>query len=180
MKVYQFFQIATLNGPLPEPILYAFTNDKELSNAFTNTRNMKLFAKQVINIPKKEYKEFADKHRGYILGSCGFTTRSTLSFDREQIARFVATRSEEQFVYTSSDKIITELSKHTKECSEIFNDDLIKALKILNYFDIFTFSMKNEYYFYPTATEFNDTQDLNLKYDMLELFVYFFGDTIKI
>lgn len=180
MKVYQFFQIATLNGPLPEPMLYAFTNDKELSNAFTNTRNMKLFAKQVINIPKKEYKEFADKHRGYILGSCGFTTRSTLSFDREQIARFVATRSEEQFVYTSSDKIITELSKHTKECSEIFNDDLIKALKILNYFDIFTFSMKNEYYFYPTATEFNDTQDLNLKYDMLELFVYFFGDTIKI
>ena len=120
MKVYQFFQIATLNGPLPEPF----------SNEFTNTRNMKLFAKQVINIPKKEYKEFADKHRGYILGSCGFTTRSTLSFDREQIARFVATRSEEQFVYTSSDKIITELSKHTKECSEIFNDDLLKALNI--------------------------------------------------
>lgn len=180
MKVYQFFKIASLDGPLPEPILYAFTNDKELSNAFTNTRNMKLFAKQIIDIPKKEYKEFADKHSGYILGSCGFTTRSTLSFNREQIARFVTTRSEEQFVYTSSDKIITELSKHTKECSEIFNDDLIKALKILNYFDIFTFSMKNEYYFYPTATEFNDTQDLNLKYDMLELFVYFFGDTIKI
>ena len=180
MKVYQFFKVASLNGPLPEPMLYAFTNDKELSTAFTNTRNMKLFAKQVIDIPKKEYKEFADKHSGYILGSCGFTTRSTLSFDREQIARFVATRSEEQFVYTSSDKIITELSKHTKECSEIFNDDLLKALNILNYFDILTFSMKNEYYFYPAATEFNDVQDLNLKYDMLELFVYFFGDTIKI
>lgn len=180
MKVYQFFQIATLNGPLPEPILYAFTNDKELSIAFINTRNMKLFAKQVIDIPKKEYKEFADKHRGYILGSCGFTTRSTLLSDREQIVRFVATRSEEQFVYTSSDKIITELSKHTKECSEIFNDDLLKALNILNYFDILTFSMKNEYYFYPASTEFNDVQDLNLKYDMLELFVYFFGDTIKI
>lgn len=180
MKVYQFFKVASLDGPLPEPILYAFTNDKELSNAFTNTRNMKLFAKQVIDIPKKEYKEFADKHSGYILGSCGFTTRSALSFDREQIVRFVATRSEEQFVYTSSDKIITELSKHTKECGEIFNNDLLKALNILNYFDILTFSMKNEYYFYPAATEFNDVQDLNLKYDMLELFVYFFGDTIKI
>ena len=180
MKVYQFFKVATLDGPLSEPLLYAFTDDKKLSNEFTNTRNMKLFAKQVIDIPKKEYKEFADKHRGYILGSCGFTTRSGLSPDGEQIARFVATRSEEQFVYTSSDKIISELSKHTKECSEIFNDDLLKALKIINYFDIFTFSVQNEYYFYPETIPFNDTQDLNLKYDMLELFVYFFGDSIKL
>ena len=180
MKVYQFFKVATLDGPLSEPLLYAFTDDKKLSNEFTNTRNMKLFAKQVIKIPKKEYKEFADKHRGYILGSCGFTTRSGLSPDGEQIARFVATRSEEQFVYTSSDKIISELSKHTKECSEIFNDDLLKALKIINYFDIFTFSVQNEYYFYPETIPFNDTQDLNLKYDMLELFVYFFGDSIKL
>ena len=62
MKVYQFFKVASLDGPLPEPILYAFTNIVNENSLFRKQEEEKkdtskevLTLEHTITVEDKDY-----------------------------------------------------------------------------------------------------------------------------
>ena len=178
MKVYLFYRVATKTMNIDPPSLYAFTENKELADKFELTRDMKQFYLKKVKMSEEEFTKFR-----YDFGHCnlrlsGFTTRIK-DFGKD-IVFLVTTELEEEQTYLKADNILKELAKYTLMDGAYFNTDILKALNKLNYFALYKFYSMDEYYLY---NGFNPTEvnhfDLGIEYDMLNLFFYFYGNTMN-
>lgn len=179
MNMYSIFMIADQTGIFSEPRLYAISNNKELVQEFKETRNMNFFRIKKDEMTKSEYKKYADKYKAYVLGMRGYITHSDISRTKSKIVSIVSTSYEEETVYIKSGHTQSELAKHTLEDSDIFNDEIIEALKYFMYFDFYMTSSSDEFDYYSGyQISINDSfKDWNV--DMLELFIMFYGNTLS-
>lgn len=179
MKVYLFYRVATKTMNIDPPTLYAFTENKELADKFELTRDMKQFYLKKVKMNEEEFNKFR-----YDFGHCnlrlsGFTTRIK-DFGKD-IMFLVTTEKEEESVYLRADDILKELGKYTDMEAGYFNTEVMKALNQLNYYSLYKFYSNDENYLYSGINPIGVNHfDLNLTYDMLNLFFFFYGDTLKL
>lgn len=180
MKVYVFYMVANSTGLLDVPRMYAVTHKKHIAQGFKESRNMKYFLLKEYEQDDDEFKLHADKYRNYILGTRGFTTRSKDSINGQETVYITATQGEEEHTYIQSENVTFELGKHTVDNSEIFNDDIVKSLNDLQYFEMYRFYRDSDAYFYSGLEDFTRPEDFDWKIDMLALFLYYYGYTMNL
>lgn len=179
MKLYLFLKIADSKGVYDNPIVYAFTKDKELANDFCRTRNMKIFYKKEIDVTKTVYNNYLLNYRGHLLTKSSFVTKSNKSFVGYETVCLTVTVFEEETVYINADKTLEELAKYTSADSFMFNENIMNNLNIIKYFDIFKFysaDSQTSYSYFNTIMP----SDFNLRVDYLALFLHFYGNTMLI
>lgn len=175
MKLYIFLLIGDMRGSYPEPLMYAFTQRKSLAKSFKETRNMDNFIYKEVEIDEERYNRFVINYpkKNLIMSSL-----STKDENGETIKIGIPlTYSEEEFVLLRNDTVIYELSKYTTSDIVMLNDGILEALSEINYFDVLSFynNIDNE--------SFNSVSMklsyLDLSYDQLEIFLYFYGYMLK-
>lgn len=178
MKVYIYYQHKTKTQKIVPPRIYGFTDDKEIAKKFELTRDMDQFHLKKVKMSTDEYKMFSYKYGQCYLKLSGFST-NIKNFGKD-IVFLVTTELEEEQTYLKADNILKELAKYTLMDGAYFNTDILKALNKLNYFALYKFYSMDEYYLY---NGFNPTEvnhfDLGIEYDMLNLFFYFYGNTMN-
>ena len=161
------------------PFLYAVTDKKYLKKSFMEERKKSMFTAIEKIISKEEFLEFCKHHSKYLLGRRGFRTNSPSSFNNDAIVYLTATDYEEMDVVTKEDCVFLEIGRYTDEEAKVFNKDILKALNILHYFEIYKFVNDNhcEYdYFVRGVDKFTSE---NYKIDNFGVFLYLYGNTIN-
>jgi hypothetical protein len=175
MKTYIFLLIGDARGSYPEPLLYAFTAKKSLAKSFKETRDMDNFIYKEVNIDEEEYNRFASKYPKKNLIMSSLSTRN----DNGDITKISLplTYSEEEFILLRSDNVMYELSKYTIMESMILDDHILDALNDISYFDIMAFYNNMDRESFSSLTM--KLNSLDLTYDQLEIFLYFYGYMMK-
>lgn len=188
-KIHLFFRLKDIiDGQLyGKPVLYAYTDDEELAEIFTNTRDMRIFHEEIKKVSVEEFMEFSKTYSSQRLLIGNFITKDdTLGYIRRTSLPIVVTDSEEKKTYLSLDKIYTSLSRH------VFNPGILKkkygvALQTLNFNDFYLLSQKgflpygDEYFAYEFQRPIqcvNDTIE-NIHEDSFSIFMDFYGSTMK-
>lgn len=166
-----------------EPSLYAFTDKKYLKESFCEEREMSLFSVVDREVSKEEYKHLSRSLHSYILGRRGFETNSSSSVlvSKKTHVYITATETEEMDVFIKSDVVMYEMAKHTDLIVKYFKDDIIKALNTIHYFEIYKFANPDDMdYFIEGVSPYTiDAGNSNFKADMLSVFLYLYGNTMK-
>lgn len=179
MKVYIFYQCRTKAHKISPPRLYAHTTNKELAEQFEMTRDMKQFYLKKVKMTDEEYNEFRYKYSASNLRLSGFTTN--IKDFGPDVMFLVTTEKEEEDTYLRADDILKELGKYTMMDGAYFNKEIMKALNELNYFSLYKFYSNDENYLFNGFNPANANHfDLGIKYDMLNLFFYFYGSTLNV
>ena len=179
-KIYKIFRVADRNGRLAEPFLYAFTDNPDYLKNFKSTRNMKFFCVNTEEMDKREFMMFADKE-GYGKKLCLRTYKTKADEDSiKPYKRINLIVTEDEDIKTSMhvDGILEELAKYTCDMSFLENKYL-KALHQLYFFDVFVWNKEAEVLpFYDGIKENSFDRIDELQFDQLEVFLFFFGNTM--
>lgn len=177
-----------------EPYLYAYTNNKEYYKRFKNERNNKIFIIKEKDVSKEDYYDFAKKHKNLNLKECLFETYSETEdgYNRE-IVRLICTYNEESSVILNFEYIAGEISKLTSDVALSFNEEIVKALNDLYYYDFLKQKIQNlrvnehnETYYglLPNKTYYEELDNLDespigYNYDYLAIFIKMYGYTLS-
>lgn len=185
MKLWLIYQVADSTGEFDTPVLYAVTTEKSLFKDFMNTRKTEYF--RVIkkaDVLESNWRTFRNTHKAYRLIRVKVETSRETKFDPKHI-EVVMTEREEELVYLRQDQIYQELAKHTFPNAKLFCEELIRALDVINFFEIYWYYADDRSSFYSCYTkemkDFNEYPEdmIRVKWDMFSIFMYFFGNTMK-
>jgi hypothetical protein len=162
------------------PILYAFTNDKELYQAFKEERDMKKFIIQKKEIKEDEYKKFADKYRGCVLGRRGYLTKPPSSdyLGKRYHLKIVSTWDEEMQSYIQGESVYHFLREYIDPIATYFNTDILKALNTLGYFNVMKF-VTPELNFLDGVIDRENFLSFDYDVDAFSVFNALYGNTFK-
>lgn len=189
-KLYIFFQICDAKKNIyAKPILYAYTDDKNLYNQFKETRNMQLFGEKILDIDDDEYNSFYLKNPEERLLMSSFITKNNDEYFYKKSLSFVVTDIEEMSVYVNQEKIFHILNKHTFNAS-IFSKKYYKAFDHFCFNDIYLFYRDHQYDFYENfqyeeigyecdglISETSSFKDVHV--DTFSIFMDFYGYTMN-
>ena len=178
MKLYLFFQFRNNTGKLDQPILYAYTDKKKHMKKFIETRNMDYFYLKEVKMSDKEFLHFQDKHQSYMLSDFSFLTRMIELPTFTQHIKIVATIGEGQRVYSLADGIFNIMGENGLDPSVYrLKKKYQKTLSEMSYFAIMNWYAKDELPFEISSMDiFND---LDCRVDAFQIFLYFYGYTMK-
>lgn len=164
-------------GFVVEPNLYAFTNNKKYKDKFIKQRDMSKFMyKKIEDISKDEYFKLVAKYRGYELHEGTFKTVN--EFDVKTSVTLVCTYKEEESTVLSDWCDLFDDIKERLVDAQIFKEDYIKALGLLEYFNVYLFyNGKARYwteYYEPVRSTLPD-----FRIDELKVFLKKYGNTFK-
>lgn len=172
------------------PILYAFTNNKDFASDFKKYRNMNKFIfRKETDISKSEYNSFSSKWHKCELTLGQFYTRGEV-FGKRIPVTVLCTYREEETVLINSDRLWEQYSDRFFDAN-IINNKYLSALNNLLYFKFYGFfKLRPKYdvsdFYEPYYTAYGPPTDFILSeiqdgydYDDLRLFLRFFGDTFK-
>lgn len=189
MTLYLFYKKSP-EGFVNDPVLYAFTNNKDVANKFRNDRNMDKFVfHKETGVSKDEFNRFSSQYHKCELINGHFYTKGDILNKRVPVS-VLCTCKEEETVLINSDKMWNEYKDCLFDASMIKNKYL-KALNTLMYFKFYGFfELKSKYdvddFYEPYYSAYGPSADFILgemqngyQYDDLKLFLHFFGDTFK-
>ena len=189
MTLYLFYKKSP-EGFDNDPILYAFTNDKDFANKFKKYRNMNKFIfRKETGVSKSEYNKFSSQWHKCELINGQFYTRGDILSKRVPVS-VLCTCKEEETVLINSDRMWDEYIDRFFDTS-VINDKYLNALNKLLYFKFYGFfKLRPKYdvddFYEPYYSAYGPPTDLILaeiqegyQYDDLKLFLRFFGDTFK-
>lgn len=154
--------------------LYAFTPEKDISDIFKETRNMKLFYEKKISMSRDEYEEFCDEYDDYLIEYHLFKTKT--------IEKGVYCKKE---IYMLCTKIESDLVLYYPEdylINILLNDFNIQGLSgpiDLFFNDKITNALAKYFYYYEFAnsTREFDSSELDIDIDQVALFIRLFSNT---
>jgi len=168
MQVYFIYKITDT------PLLYAITDKKDLKDEFLSTRRKNGFKSVKKDLTKEEWIRFTSIHSSYLLGYKWFKTKDE---DGESTdISVVATRKEEGEVFNKSDIVFTELARFVDEEAIKFNNELLSALDVLLYYNVYKWDNTNKGIYNP-FTAGVENRFLEYEIDTFNLFLYLFKDT---
>lgn len=168
MKLYRIYYVLDEDkSPLPEPLLYAITDDKEKVKLFKEQRSSKYYTIKVSDLPKKDALTVMDKCKGQLLTITKFFS-TLLNID------VVCTRREEADIVLHSQDIITKEVKKYMINPAIFKSSILSNLIDIDYVEFYK-------YFHPyiTMDDMSDTLDGLSRIDELNLFIFKYGWSLK-
>lgn len=152
--------------------LYAYTDNKSHAKLFERDRDMRKFTKIKKSLCKQEVNYLANEYQNGYLKEIKIPIYDKTNekwFD----GIFIMT-AEEYFSLTLAEVQLMEsdLYKHCWDHPGLFNDDIVKALEVLEY---------NNVYRQLTATTGNYINNIEIKVkpDLLGLFLRYYGKTMK-
>lgn len=183
------------------PVLYAFTQYKEILEEFKRFRKMDMFYVKKKKFTKDEYKEtFISKSNvnwtGYYLERRAFKTCSSSNIYNVKNIEIVATGKEEIDTILKSDDFIVDMSSSLKKLNMYyFNDDIKKDLNKLHYKEIAEMSLpfisdEVHYRVHDLSLIQSSRFDLfdmlrddliidSMEVDQFAIFITLFGNTLK-
>jgi len=173
MKIYLIYKIYEALTP----ILYAFTEDKNILNDFKSERNMNIFKVKEKTIDKENFERMRISHHDYLLGRKSYITKALSSYSLTTSVKIVSTDAEEFSVFVQSDRIGKILGKYTDPIfGEIVNDKIMKELNNLYYYSVIRYG-DEECIVAAGATPLNDYL---YNIDQLSVFMMLYGDTMVV
>lgn len=192
--VYLIFQIRNQARNLDLIKLYAYTTKKKLLNDFIENRDMSLFRVEEKEVTDTDFTQFQIIHAKERLTTMHFETLEIINGKRK--TKNVAVTGpiyEEEFIFLNSDKIMNEIAKTTIPTAKFLKDEYIRALQFFHYFEFDAYkSERAEFDSFYSGFNFDCDDDslygfpitehlyFNCKYDQLSLFIYFYGQTLKV
>ena len=192
--VYLIFQIRNRVRNLDVIKLYAYTTKKKLLNDFIENRDMSLFRVEEKDVPDTDFTQFQIIHAKERLTTMHFETLDIINGKRKtKNVSVTGPVYEEEFIFLNSDKIMNEIAKTTISTAKFLKDEYIQALQFFHYFEFDAYkSERAEFDSFYSGFNFNCDDDslygfpitehlyFNCKYDQLSLFIYFYGQTLKV
>ena len=145
--------------------IYAYTDNKEYYKKFKEQRNMKNFIYKKKELTGEQVSELAREYNNGILENC-----SLKYSDNGKIShiKMIITKMEKFAIMNeSSDLLACGIYQYAWIPPEIFNDEIIKSLKILNYTKCHNLLSKGNSFF-----------EIFTEADELGIFLRQFSDTI--
>lgn len=192
--VYLIFQIRNRVRNLDVIKLYAYTTKKKLLNDFIENRDMSLFRVEEKDVPDTDFTQFQIIHAKERLTTMHFETLDIINGKRKtKNVSVTGPVYEEEFIFLNSDKIMNEIAKTTISTAKFLKDEYIQALQFFHYFEFDAYkSERAEFDSFYSGFNFDCDDDslygfpitehlyFNCKYDQLSLFIYFYGQTLKV
>lgn len=181
MKIYLIYKRVECEE---QSTLYAFTTKAYIKDRFVEERRKDVFRVREKELSKSLFRSFLSKYKSLELSIKSFETRDlniTGERYKTKYIQFVASYKEELDVFIKSDQVIYEIGKNTTSCAQYFNSELIRALYILLYFDIYKFAkgiyINDSFAECLPYFEF-DNRERGYKVDQFMMFLKLFGNTI--
>ena len=192
--VYLIFQIRNQARNLDLIKLYAYTTKKKLLNDFIENRDMSLFRVEEKEVTDTDFTQFQIIHAKERLTTMHFETLDIINGKRKtKNVSVTGPVYEEEFIFLNSDKIMNEIAKTTISTAKFLKDEYIRALQFFHYFEFDAYkSERAEFDSFYSGFNFDCDDDslygfpitehlyFNCKYDQLSLFIYFYGQTLKV
>lgn len=171
MKVYIYYD-ANLKS------IYAFTDNKNLAKTFERERNMKVFVKKVVEMTRDEFLQFELTRGRYCLAERFYQTRDTSTgIQKIRHVAIVGPEHEENTVFSKSMSVCDEAAKFYNPLIATLNDEYLKALAVLQYWDIMR--MSNVISPYKPEEDILCEAPSDMEVDSFELFLLLYGHTFK-
>lgn len=188
MNIYMFYIKASKEFKDNPPTLYAYTDNKKISDQFKLQRNMNRFVYMKAKFTKDEYLSFSKYHDKYQLRYCQFYTKSDM-FGRRAPVSVLCTYKEEESILFNSDRLWNEYSKYLFD-GKCFKSEYLRALETLLFMKLYLFYKKGpcdtDYFYDPYYTAFGPSKDfvsgvINEQFytDDLKIFLKYYQDTFK-
>lgn len=193
MKLHLFYFKDTNDNRKLEPILYAYTNNKEYAERFMEFRDMKKFYHTTRDISKNQYKDFSHQYTNQQLTKTKFKTKTNDVTTKISYIEIVCTWDEEKNSIISSDETIFTLCKNKMFDPSLLTMELKSDLYKLGFFTIYQ-QLYNQMYIYEPLVgpeysgvfnsdgvfgDMNHTSLVSIEADQLEMFMMLYGGTIK-
>lgn len=165
---------------LIRPILYGYTDSKKIIKRFKHERDMSQFTIVEKDLDKDDILLFEKDNRYQYITLRKYITyrKDDLGYIKDYI-EIASTEYEEEQTYVWTDLALLEAGKYTKYPDYIFNKDIIKALRHLEYNTIGDYHNSNGLdIMYPPVTVGKKTLH-NINVDMFYVFMFLFGNTMN-
>lgn len=192
MKIYLFYFRDPNENRRLEPVLYAYTNQKELYEKFKEVRDMNKFLCTSREVTKDQYKDFIHQYPDQQLTETKFTTKDAEFPGTEISVNIVCTWSEEKTVIIESDESVLRLFTDKVFDPSILNMKIKTDLYKLGFFTIYQFLYQNMYIYKPLeGSEYSGVfhkdclsgdfqrKIQGVKADQFGMFMYLYGGTMK-
>lgn len=188
MKFYGIYKIRRKDNSLMDlPILFAFTNNKELFEEFVDQRNMDMFYVKKRDIDKKFYEKFLSRNKPQELSYQDLYTRNQFDPTKKTKIKVLSTWKEIESIILRSDMIFKEMTKYIQPSIYTFNDSFLDSLTSLGYMEVcrfisYTFPDSTSGLFDGLRLDYDDKNEYytpDIDYDEFALFMYFNGYTFK-
>lgn len=173
---YWFFYLLEKNedGLIINQSLYAYTPDKKLAKEFKKYRNMDMFYVMKKSLHKNEVNSLAREYQNLILKRHQLETVDRKT-GYELTSELVMSKEEILCVCNKANSLILkDIYIHCWNSPYLFNKEIFKALKVLQYVSIHDV-IENEVVDVP----FYHYDQSSIKPDELSIFLRLFGKTIK-
>ena len=175
MIIYFVYQITSIT-----PYLYGYAKSKKVINKFKKERDMKKFKIVEKDMDESEVQSFESHNRYYYIDIRKYITyiKNEYGYTKDYV-EIASTLYEEERTYVLSDAAAYEAGKFTKYPVSMFNKDLQKALCILNYDIIQSYTNSDIHnYIYPDVLIGKKLTE-NISVDTFYVFMYKYGNTMK-
>lgn len=185
MKFYGIYKIRRKDNSLIElPILFAFTNDKEIYEDFKSQRNMDMFYVKIKDVDKNFYEKFLKENRSQELSYQELYTKNQFDSSRKTKIRLLSTWKEIETIVLKTDMIYKELMRYITPTVYTLKESFLMDLNVLGYFNVCEFVGCD----FPEAIKplfdgfisyDKEYQNPDIDYDEFALFMFFHGYTFK-
>lgn len=180
MKVRIYYKFRDKGREMGQPIMFAYTKNKEYAKMFEDSRNMKIFYKKEVNMTKKEFLLFQDKYQELQLDCFKFETVSSRPLMKYDTVILVCTMAEAKYVYILSDNLYNKMGGFTIPEALHVKDKYKSTLEYLSYYSALVwhsnYSGDAQDYNIEGLNIFNDK---GKRVDKFRLFMEYFGDTME-
>ena len=163
MKINLFYKIGDYYGSYPKPILYAYTDNIEFAKEFRKTRRKDMFIEKEIKCDREEFYKLSLKQPNSLLLQSNVMSKNDNAFKGFDIIPIVMTKFEEESLLFKADITFQKIIPLLFNDMIKVNDEMIKALNILGYWDFCNYYL-------------NNTGIIDYHVDFFNLFLYFYGD----
>lgn len=116
-------------------ILYAYSDNEDLTRKFEEERNMKLLKKKVVKLSKEEYKEFMNEHRQKMLVSSPYDTTGgyvnlVVTYEEDELVS-----NEFEIISSTADSLLT-FDIEACPFSKKIKKDMKEMVNVLPYGDV--------------------------------------------
>ena len=205
MKLYIFYKMKEREDSKTIDVsqVYAITKSKKLKNDFIKTRNMNLFHMKELEGEEREIQKYLKDYGRFRLTTMGFKTSCVVDgFIKEKEVFLTGTMMEEEMVFLNQNKIDSELIHYTNPYAKYLETSYMKALHELHYYEYLMFQdsvitpsfaswydeeLAKEDPFFDGMRHIMDEEKASFEvryqgvnHDTLAIFIYFFGNTMKV